>query len=175
MKHLKYEFCDAEHDVWMRKGVRDNGTEYYEYLLLYTDDCLCVSEHPREALMKVNAYFKLKPESVGPPPKIYLSGKVSKHVLPSGVWAYTFSSQYVQEAVKNVEGYLEKKNMKLMKRVTSPITVDYRPELDQSSKLPPKEAGYFQSLIGVLRWAVELGRIDITTEVSMLSSHLAMP
>ena len=175
MKHLKYEFCDADHDVWMRKGVRDDGTEYYEYLLLYTDDCLCVSEHPREALMEVNAYFKLKPESVGPP-KIYLGGKVSKHVLPSGVWAYTFSSsQYVQEAVKNVEEYLEKRKMKLTKRATSPITADYRPELDQSSELSPKEASYFQSLIGVLRWAVELGRIDVTTEVSMLSSHLAMP
>jgi len=27
----------------------------------------------------------------------------------------------------------------------------------------------------VLRWIVELGRADLTTEVSMLSSHLAMP
>jgi hypothetical protein len=33
----------------------------------------------------------------------------------------------------------------------------------------------FQGLIGVLRWAVELGRIDILVEVSMLSSHNAMP
>jgi hypothetical protein len=30
----------------------------------------------------------------------------------------------------------------------------------------------YQSVIGILRWAVELGRVDITTEVSMLSSHL---
>ena len=34
---------------------------------------------------------------------------------------------------------------------------------------------YYQELIGILRWAVELGRIDITMEVSMLSSHLALP
>ena len=32
---------------------------------------------------------------------------------------------------------------------------------------------YYQELIGVLRWAVELGRIDIAMEVSMLSTHLA--
>lgn len=30
-------------------------------------------------------------------------------------------------------------------------------------------------MIGVLRWSIELGRIDIATEVSMLSTHLAMP
>ena len=30
-------------------------------------------------------------------------------------------------------------------------------------------------LIGVLRWAVELGRLDIYTEVALLSQHLALP
>jgi hypothetical protein len=34
---------------------------------------------------------------------------------------------------------------------------------------------YYQSVIGILRWAVELGRVDIIIEVSMLSSHLALP
>jgi N-acyl-L-homoserine lactone synthetase len=34
----------------------------------------------------------------------------------------------------------------------------------------------YQLLIGILRWAVELGHVDIITEVSMLlSSHLALP
>ena len=30
-------------------------------------------------------------------------------------------------------------------------------------------------MIGILRWSVELGRIDIITEVSMLSSHNISP
>jgi hypothetical protein len=34
---------------------------------------------------------------------------------------------------------------------------------------------YYQELIGVLRWAVEIGRLDILLEVSLLSSHLALP
>jgi hypothetical protein len=33
----------------------------------------------------------------------------------------------------------------------------------------------YQHLIGVMRWLVELGHIDIATEVSLLSSHLAYP
>ena len=34
---------------------------------------------------------------------------------------------------------------------------------------------FFQQLIGILRWAVELGRINIACEVSILSSFLAAP
>jgi hypothetical protein len=41
--------------------------------------------------------------------------------------------------------------------------------------LSPQEAAYFQSLIGILRWIVELGRVDICLEISMLSSHLVLP
>ena len=33
---------------------------------------------------------------------------------------------------------------------------------------------YYQTQIGVLRWMVEFGRIDIITEVSMLASQLAL-
>ena len=37
------------------------------------------------------------------------------------------------------------------------------------------EASYYQSLIGILRWMVEMGRMDITCEVSMMASHVALP
>ena len=53
--------------------------------------------------------------------------------------------------------------------------MDYRPELDVSEELDYEEANYYQSQIGILRWMVELGRVDIMVEVSMLSSHLALP
>ena len=39
----------------------------------------------------------------------------------------------------------------------------------------PTEAAYYQSLIGILRWIVELGRVDITCEVSMMASMMALP
>ena len=51
----------------------------------------------------------------------------------------------------------------------------YRPELDVSPELTPRDSAYNESLIGILRWIVELGRIDICLEVSMMSLHLAMP
>ena len=59
--------------------------------------------------------------------------------------------------------------------MSAPITKDYRPELDTSPELDPEEGTYYQSLIGVLRWMVEMGRVDICCEVSMLNSFVAMP
>ena len=38
-----------------------------------------------------------------------------------------------------------------------------------------KEITYFQELIGILRWAIEIGRADILLEVTLLSSQLASP
>jgi hypothetical protein len=55
------------------------------------------------------------------------------------------------------------------------MTTSYRPELDVSPELDPEDASYYQSLIGILRWIVELGCVDICLEVSMMSSHLALP
>ena len=48
-------------------------------------------------------------------------------------------------------------------------------DLDISDPLTPDQASFYQHLIGVLRWMVEIGRIDIATEVSILSSYLAYP
>jgi hypothetical protein len=41
--------------------------------------------------------------------------------------------------------------------------------------LDPANANFYESQIGILRWCVELVRIDIITEVSMLSTYLCLP
>ncbi len=56
-----------------------------------------------------------------------------------------------------------------------PILTKYKPGNDVSPKLNPYLASYFQSLIGIMPWMVELGCIDIATEVSLLPLHLALP
>ena len=50
----------------MRPAKRDDDSKYYEYILLYVDDCLRVSEHPKRALMKIGKYFPMKPSFLGP-------------------------------------------------------------------------------------------------------------
>ena len=176
MRHLQFESCPADPDVWMRPAQKADGTECYEYVLLYTDDALSVGINAERVLrQEIGRFFELKEESIGPP-DIYLGGRTRHVVLENGVkaWGYS-SSQYVQAAVKNVEAYLLERGQKLAARVETPMQTSYRPEIDVSEELGAGEALYYQSLIGILRWMVELGRIDICLEVSMMSSHLALP
>ena len=123
----------------------------------------------------IGKYFQLKEESIGEP-KIYIGGHMRKVTLENGQddWAFG-SSQYCQAAVANVETFLAESGAKLPSRAETPIQTSYRPELDISAELDPTEAAYFQSLIGILRWLVELGRIDICLECSMLSIHMVLP
>ena len=65
--------------------------------------------------------------------------------------------------------------MKLNSRAQGPLPMGYKPELDVSRPLDPKRANYYQNLIGVLRWAVELGRIGIHFHVAIMSRYLAAP
>ncbi len=58
-------------------------------------------------------------------------------------------------------------------RADNPFPVDYDPSTDPSDILHPECSSFYQHLIGVMRWMVELGRIDIVTKVSILSSYLA--
>ena len=54
----------------------------------------------------------------------------------------------------------------------NPFVGGYQPETDTTDPLDPDQASYYQTMIGVMRWMVEIGRIDIATECSLLSSHL---
>jgi hypothetical protein len=125
MSHLKFEPCLADPDVWMEQAVKPNGTKYWEYVLLYVDDVLCISDNGAQILRdEIGKYFVIKPSSIGPP-SLYLGGHMRNVTLANGVKAWAFSStQYVREAVSNVEKYLAKKEMKLRTRNT-PLQTTY--------------------------------------------------
>jgi hypothetical protein len=52
---------------------------------------------------------------------------------------------------------------------------NYRPEIDVTPVLNEKNSSLYMQYIGMLRWAIELGRVDILLEVSLLSSYMCMP
>ena len=110
------------------------------------------------------------------PPSMHLGGHLRLRELANGVKAWGFSStQCVKAAVANVEKQLRDEGWKSPNKATTPLTSNYRPELDVTAESDPQGMSHCQSLIGVLRWIVELGRVDICLEVSMMSSHLAFP
>ena len=49
-----------------------------------------------------------------------------------------------------------------------PLPNLYRPELEQSDELIPELASRYLQLIGILCWALEIGRIYIFAEVAVM-------
>jgi hypothetical protein len=177
MRELGYESCKADADVWLKAETRPDGFKYYSYVLCYVDAILCIHHDAMKQILAIGKQFPLKKGSVGDP-DIYLGAKLRKVTLENGVEAWSMSpSKYMQEAVKNVKNYLQEKEpgRPWLKKVPTPFSKDYRPEIDISPELGVDDATYYMSQIGVLHWMVELGRVDIITEVSMLASQLACP
>ena len=70
---------------------------------------------------------------------------------------------------------MDSRKRQLKKKTPGVLPTGYRPELDRSQYLNDEDANYYQQQIGVLRWAVEIGRIDITCAVSMMAAFNAAP
>ena len=90
------------------------------------------------------------------------------------VWTLT-SAACLKAAIANVEEQLSLRGLKLPSRAVTPMTQDYHPELDTTPELVGDDVTTYQEHNGVLRWAVELGRVDILMELSILSSYQASP
>ena len=174
-----YSSCRADPDVWMKAKTKANGFKYWSYIMVYTDDILVVDHDPKSVMDYLASRYTLKPGSMKEP-DMYLGAQVSKFYIDGAPdpekarWAMS-SESYVKQAVANVEKELENVEQGLPTRVTTPLSQGYRPELDQSRELDAKRGQYYQSLIGVLRWICELGRVEILVAVSMLSRYLVSP
>ena len=175
IKGLGFQMCRADNDVWLRPATTAHGKEVYEYVLVYSDDLLVVACDPDRILNHIDQCFKLKDGSVGVPDR-YLGANISEYTLDDGTVCWSMSSEYyVKAAVKNVELWLQKKGDMLKTKAACVFPSGWKPELDTTELLGEDDASYFQQQIGVLRWMVELGRIDICTEVSMLAAYSAAP
>ena len=85
------------------------------------------------------------------------------------------SQKYVKAAINNVEKVLAKSDQRLWTKCGTPLKSGYQPELDTNPELKKDGLQRYQELIGMLHWAVELGRVDILLETALMSTHLALP
>ena len=60
LQHLGYESCKVDPDVWMRPMVKADGSEVYEYILVYVDDLLIIGIKMNKMLVWIDKYFDIK-------------------------------------------------------------------------------------------------------------------
>jgi Reverse transcriptase (RNA-dependent DNA polymerase) len=57
---LGFQSSLVDPDVWLLAAIKSDGEEYYEYVLMYVDDILAISDDPETILRAVQTTFKLR-------------------------------------------------------------------------------------------------------------------
>ena len=183
-QNLKFKSTRIDPDVYIRRNNKESGEPYYEMLLVYVDDVLLISHVPNDVMEKIASEFEIKNNEWGPP-EFYLGAGIEKFTVynDSGIvgnfWSMT-SKKFVDNLVKTVEDMLaedgrELKSKSFSRKHKGALPPNYKPELDTTDECNEKNASRFRQIIGLLRWAIELGRFDILTEVAFMSQYQAAP
>jgi len=167
----------ADPDIWMQPPNKPVGTPYYDYIFVYVDDLLVISHSPITILKGINEVYRMKEGSITVP-ELYLGAQIKQFKpsnQPGEVYWSMSAEHYLKEAIRNLEFDLGRMNKRLPSNVPTPLSSGYRPELDVSAPLDNDFTTWFQKLIGILGWAVELGCIDMHLSVALLAQYLVQP
>ena len=175
LDELGFKSSKANCDVWLRPAVKGSGKEYYEYVMLYVDDVMVASHQATKVMEDLGRGIKYKDNKIEAPDS-YLGAQLAQKKLSNGLKCWCMQGdKYVNAAIKNVEEAINKKSLKIPNKVRTPMDGTFIPELDETPELDSTNVKFYQELIGILRWATELGRADILHEVSILSQYQVSP
>ena len=152
----------ADPDIWMK----DKQT-HWEYICTYVDDLLVMSKDPKSILDDFQKTFKMK--GVGPP-TYHLGADFIRRKDGRLSWG---SKTYIKKIIDQYERLFP--NEPLSKKITTPLEPGDHPEIDESDLLEPKDIKVYQSLIGMMQWAITIGRFDIQHAVMTMSRFRAAP
>jgi hypothetical protein len=138
-------------DVWMRPAMKKCGMKYWEYVLIYTDDILCISEFPKQTMDFLDSKYTLKAGTVKEP-ESYLGARILKCWI-GGADDPDKTRWAMSSAIIDVKTEFEKVGNRLPTKVSTPLTAGYCAELDQSLELC--KASHILSRIG---WRFEVDR-----------------
>jgi Reverse transcriptase (RNA-dependent DNA polymerase) len=165
LREMKFQPSKADPCVWMRLNQE---MDVYEYVAVYVDDLAFVMKDP-EAFTKTlqeKYHFNLKG-----------SGPIEFHL---GCDFFRDDDNVLCMAPrkyidKMVDAYTRMFGEPPKRKYSSPLEKGDHPESDLSPLLNDEGITQYQSLIGMMQWAISLGRFDINTAVMTLSSFAMMP
>ena len=80
MDAMGYSPIHTNLDLWLRPEVKPYGFEYYEYILFYVDEMLCISHNLQKSMKRIQKYFSLKEYRIEPP-DVYLGASLANMKL----------------------------------------------------------------------------------------------
>ena len=141
----------ADPDLWLRPAVNPDGFEYYEYILCYVDNVLCISHNPRKSIKIIQEDFKFKYNKIEPP-DLYLGETLDNMKLDNGKYCWTILlEQYVKAAVINVEKDIARSGKRFPSRCVTPLLSNFAPWLEDYLELMVDGVQQYQELIDQVR------------------------
>jgi hypothetical protein len=160
--------------MWQRPTIKSDGTKYYEYILVYMDDLLILSEHPNIILQWLadEQYYRLK--EVGSSTH-YLGASIGKkQFVDADLW-FISAEAYFSKALDTSEERFGKLDTIFKCKLNTPAPTNFYPEIDDSNFLDDNGTTLYQSYISILCWAIELGRIDLAHFGSTMAKFSIAP
>ena len=109
---------------------------------------------------------------------MHLGVQIRGHRLPDNtgklMWSMS-AEKCLNEVLHKLDTILLKKGKYLPTNVVKPLFNNYCPEMDVSPLLVQLHHTLYMQLVGILHWAVELGRVDIHLSVALMAQYLAQP
>jgi hypothetical protein len=139
LREMGYVSSKADPDFWMMPDVKDDGTEYYRYVICYVDDVAVTMEGTQRFMDEFAQRFTLK-EGSAQEPTLYLGADVTKWYIAESDepgktrWALE-STKYTRRVIANLELEWDAICKRLPTKITAPLASGYRLELDQTSEL----------------------------------------
>jgi hypothetical protein len=159
---MGFEPTRYDNDVWIRSRMGGLG---YDYICTYVDDFLIVAKDAWCYMRQLQKVYNIKDRKH---PELYLGALYTGH--PSTKWSIT-AKNYIGEAIQQIE---RRTGMKIREEKLTMKPGDH-PEEDESEVLDNEQHRLYQSMIGMLQWAVSIGRIDICFAVSSMSRFCTNP
>ena len=143
--------------------------------MCYVDDILAISMKATEVLESLKSEkIKFKNNKIAEP-EMYLGARLQKKQI-NGKYAWTITSvDYIKAAIDTIRESIKGTRWKIPGIAKTPMQSSFVPELDQTPELSADDTTLYQEMIGMLRWATELGRVDILHEISILSQYQSSP
>ena len=149
--------------IWMK----DMGS-YWAYLTTWVDDIIVFDKDPMITINQLKERYILK--GIGKP-EYFIGADMAHKEAPETVFVMG-SWTYVKKILVEYERIM---GFATAKHITTPLEPGDHPELDETAVITPEKRRIYWSLIGMLQWAVTLGRIDIAIAVSTMSRFRVEP
>ena len=146
-------------------------------VLVYVDDILCIHKDTSVIIDALESIYVMREGSMGPSYR-YLGAKIERVQKQDGkvMWE-THMKDHFKVAIVNLDKTItsDGKSLSQYEGGRCPYLQSFHTDIDTSTDIEENDVHEYQHHIGVLNQAIELGIINIITEVSCLSQNLCAP